>query len=685
MEDRALRTGRIAPAAGLPYRWDTLRNSESRRSAGGWRPLAGVTLSLLILGLTLPVSAQSLFGIRVTNLNRVGLTVTNYGFLGNNFISRSPSCEYPLGLGIEHMSRGGLWVGALAITDQGEIYRVSTGAIDNSQGSNQVADTEWTPREGGIVERSNLTNSRFYNPEAISEQDFLSSYGDVPGRGPSGLNSENHVPLDVRVDQEIYSFSIDPADDFVVLHYTITNEGALLRDVHVGLYVQLVSGDKNLYSTWPPSAASGAGSWYRKHYADYVDSTRLVREHICFQIPEPETDPLFCEQYEQAPYWAGAKLLGVRPGGLEDKLVSFRQWGWDPVDTTRNEDSERFQLMTNGIVDPHHIPRNDGYSPIELLSIGPFAQLPPGSSITVDFALVFGGTQEDLAENADFAQFAFDLEYRLPKPPPSPRMQARPDKNSVTLTWDASPERASDDTSPQPGGFDFQGYRVYFGSNRNDLRHVAQFDIVDTTGFDTGLESIRLPQPEIVDGDTLEYAYTIDGLKDGFTYFASVTSYDTGDDQVPSLESGVTQNKLQLSSSPSPETRTGAVTVFPNPYKADAIWDQGTLVRDHYLWFANLPRTCKITIFTVSGDLVYETDFSGDTYAGGGARGFYDPRVDLDVESPSLSGGAYAWNLITREGQAVVSGLYIYTVKDTQTGEIQRGKFLVLKSDREGF
>src|SRR5262245_55537954 len=28
---------------------------------------------------------------KITNANRVGLTVTNYGFLGNNFTSRSPS------------------------------------------------------------------------------------------------------------------------------------------------------------------------------------------------------------------------------------------------------------------------------------------------------------------------------------------------------------------------------------------------------------------------------------------------------------------------------------------------------------------------------------------------------------------------------------------------------------------
>jgi hypothetical protein len=667
-----------------------LQSSDSINKTGGrrWRPVAAAAALLLALALPrlVPVArAQALFAIRTTTLNRVGLTLTNYGFLGNNFISRTPSCEYPLGLGFEHMSRAGIWVGALAITDQGELNRVTTGSIDNSQGSNQVADTEWSPLEGGIQERSNLINSQFFSPDAVSEQDFVCSYRDVPGRNASGLNVEDHVPLGVRVDQEIYSFSIQPAADFVVLHYTITNEGNLLRNVHVGLYLQLVSGDKNLYATWPPSATSGPGSWYRRHYVDYVDSLRLVREHICQSIPDPGTDPEDCNLFEQAPYWAGAKLLGVHPDSLAGKRVGFRQWAWSPTDTTRDEDSERYQLLSAGVVDPHHIPRNDGYSPIELLTVGPFDVLQPDSSITVDFALVFGATQADLAEHAEFAQFAFELDFRLPKPPPSPRLRARPDKNSVTLLWDSSPERAPDDTSPQPGGIDFQGYRVYFSEDRNDLRRVAQFDIVDTTGFDTGLDPISLPDSVLIEGDWFHYEYTITGLRDGFSYFAAVTSYDTGDDQVPSLESGVTQNKSQVSSSPRPETGPSGVTVFPNPYKAEAVWDRGTLARDHYIWFANLPRRCKITIFTLAGDRVFETAFDGDTYDGSSARGFYDPRVDLDVDSPELSGGAYAWNLISREGQAVASGLYIYTVEDTQTGDIQRGKFVILKSDREGF
>ena len=637
--------------------------------------------------------AQALYQLRVTDQNRVGLSVTNYGFFGNNFVSRSPSCEYPLGLGFEHMSRAGLWVGALAITETGEVRRVSTGVLDNSQGSNQVRDTEWTPLPGGIAVRSNLANSRYYDPLAVSEQDLVCAYRDRPARGPQGVDAEDHLPLGVRVSQSVYSFSIEPASHFVVLHLTLVNEGSLLRDLYAGLYTQLVSGDKNLYSVWPPSASSGPGSWYYRHYADYVDSLRLVREHYCDGVPPGSEDPEACANYDRVPYWAGVKFLGARSHSaaldsatLARATARFRLWAWDPSDTTRDTDAERLALMTQPGADPPHVPRGEQFSPIELLTFGPVEILPAGDSLSVDFALVFGSTPATLEENARFAQFAFDLEYRLPKPPPSPRLHLRPAENQVTLLWDDSPERVADETSPQPGGLDFEGYRVYLGTDRDALPRVAEFDVPDTAGFDTGLEGIRLPAPEIVDGDTVRYAHTITGLRDGFSYFAAVTAFDIGDAQVPSLESGISQNKQQLVPAVAPGAQAGrGVTVFPNPYKVEAAWDQGTLARDHYLWFAGLPPRCRISIFTLAGDLVYETEFDGAAYHGADARGLYDPRSDLDVDPPTLSGSSYAWNLISREGQAVASGIYLFTVRDAGTGEVQRGKFLVLKSDREGF
>jgi hypothetical protein len=38
-----------------------------------------------------------------------------------------------------------------------------------------------------------------------------------------------------------------------------------------------------------------------------------------------------------------------------------------------------------------------------------------------------------------------------------------------------------------------------------------------------------------------------------------------------------------------------------------------------------------------------------------------------------------AWDLTTRKDQAIASGLYIFSVEDAATGEVERGTFVILK------
>ena len=475
-------------------------NALSSNAVSPLAPASRARAALAVLALAALVfpptaGAQALYQLRVTDWNHVGLTVTNYGFFGNNFVSRTPSLEYPLGLGYEHMSRAGLWVGALAITPTGEAYRVTTGALDNLQGSNQSADTEWNPAPGGILVLEPAQQSLLPARRGV-QQDVITTYRDSPSRGRSGINQEPHVPLGVRVNQSVYSFSIEPASHFVILHLTLVNEGNLLRDLYVGLYTQMVSGNKNEYSVWPPSATSGAGSWYYRHYVDWVDSLRLVREHFCQQILPPSVDPAQCVGYERAPYWAGVEFLGVRPEsllaqgpGLPGARPGFHLWGWDPSDTSRDVDAERFALLSSGTIDPPHVPRGDQFSPIELLTVGPIDRLEPGDSVSVDFAWVFGNTPGDLADHAHFAQFAFDLDYKLPHAPPSPRLHVRAESNQVTLLWDDSPERIPDDTSPQPGGRTSRAIASTSAMTARTCARIAQFDVIDTTGFNTGLDA----------------------------------------------------------------------------------------------------------------------------------------------------------------------------------------------------
>ena len=631
------------------------------------------------------------YATRITNNNLLGITLTNYGFIGNNFVSRSPSFEYPLGSNNEHLVRAGWWVGALAIDDQGAFTGVSTGAVDGSQGNAAQAATEYTPAGLEIRERSALANSPVYDKQAISEEDFIGFFSDEPARQFSG---ENHRPLNLLLRQENYDWSFSDYAHFNIFHLVITNTGLPLRNVWVGIYGELASGTRADYSVWPPSSSgSTTGGWFKKKWVQYDDSLHLFREHYCFNVPVPGSCNL-----SHVPEWVGYSLLGAKQGAgttsvLPQKQVTLAAWLYAPGSALRDQDTERYAIMSSGLIQdltgsPDFLPFTG--DPVQLLAIGPFEQIDPGDSVSVDFAFVGGAEVADIQKHAKLARRAYDLNYIVPVPPPSPRLKLVAREQAVDLYWDNSPESALDLTSPEP--LDFEGYRLYLGEGRLDLGRIAQFDLAtaphDSTGFNTGFDACRLPVPVTIDGVPYQYRYTVRGLRDGFHYFAAVTAYDLGTPDIESLESGISQNKIMVIPGLAPgETVDGVadkVLVFPNPYRVEARWDVGQKVRDHYLWFANLPERCALRIYTLSGDLVFETDFDGSSYAGQGARGVYDPRRELDVQAPTLSGTSYAWNLITREGQAAATGLYLYSIED-KTGKRQRtvGKFLIVKSDRE--
>src|SRR5204862_5785388 len=130
---------------------------------------------------------------KVMDGNLVGVTVTNYGFVGNNFISRAPSLEYPLGAGYEHLVRGGLWVGGIARDENGEFVGVTSATTDGSQGSASQGATEFTPAGTAITVRSSLINNDNYSQDAISELDAISMYSDRPAKRAEN-NGEDHRP-----------------------------------------------------------------------------------------------------------------------------------------------------------------------------------------------------------------------------------------------------------------------------------------------------------------------------------------------------------------------------------------------------------------------------------------------------------------------------------------------------------
>jgi len=171
---------------------------------------------------------------------------------------------------------------------------------------------------------------------------------------------------------------------------------------------------------------------------------------------------------------------------------------------------------------------------------------------------------------------------------------------------------------------------------------------------------------------TRYYRYIDRSVHNGFIYFYAVTATDhlIGDDgQSPAgagsgrLPSGSFVAVIPRSAS-QPAGAGREVYAYPNPATASSLAEFQALDPSPNdpsglrLAFANLP-SCHSTIrvFTLAGDLVATIEHDG-----------------------SDGNGQASWNLISRSGQAVTSGLYLFTVEPHQGGfERATGKFVVVR------
>ncbi len=189
------------------------------------------------------------------------------------------------------------------------------------------------------------------------------------------------------------------------------------------------------------------------------------------------------------------------------------------------------------------------------------------------------------------------------------------------------------------------------------------------------------------------YRYVDREVKNGFMYFYSVTAFDSTTELGRTTELGGRRSAVEAEGVvPEASVKTGqAVWVVPNPYRGYAnisdrpsSWDMTPNASDPtgtHIDFMGLPAgRWTIRIYTVSGDLVEE--LHSDDAVNESVR----PAL-LSPDGTSVPGynrqqdyandGQARWNLITRNGQDIVSGIYLFTV---ESGEgTQRGRFVVIR------
>jgi hypothetical protein len=195
------------------------------------------------------------------------------------------------------------------------------------------------------------------------------------------------------------------------------------------------------------------------------------------------------------------------------------------------------------------------------------------------------------------------------------------------------------------------------------------------------------------------YRYEDTEVKNGFIYFYSVTAFDSSCTKINAdgscaafIESEGRKSAVEAEGvSPQAATMTGkSVWVVPNPYKGYAnitqrpsTWDLTPNATDptgtHIDFMGLPPGQWTIKIYTIAGDLV-QTLKSTDP-ANASQRGTVltptGTYPGYNRQQDTANDGEASWNLISRNGQDIVSGVYLFTVQSSQG--IQRGRFVVIR------
>jgi hypothetical protein len=189
-------------------------------------------------------------------------------------------------------------------------------------------------------------------------------------------------------------------------------------------------------------------------------------------------------------------------------------------------------------------------------------------------------------------------------------------------------------------------------------------------------------------------------VKNGFLYFYSVTAKDSSCDyrKIPGGRPEDCEKEGRRAAveadAVSPQASPGsgkAVWVVPNPYRGvrsipdrSSAWDLVPNASDPtgtHIDFFGLPSgRWTIRIFTVAGDLVaelHESDPVNESIRSTATDAYGATHPGFNRQQDYSGDGQARWNLISRNGQDVVSGIYLFVV-DSAAGQ-QRGKFVVIR------
>ncbi len=678
---------------------------------------------------------------KYTSVGNLGLTITNYGILGNGWNrmedgSIHPSCQYKQHTEIareqiEHFSYCGLWVGGIVNGQR----RVSTAIVDGvfdagDEGFELFANSPITI-QSSISSTTQDSMAKYYSPYAVSHQDMITDfkdYGDSPG---DNLGIQGHSPLGLDIHLESYAWNYSYADAFVILKYTFTNATEdTIQDIYAGIWADASVANFNYTDIYTPG---GGFSW-----SDNLDGFDESEDGAGFERAigyqyDANGDDGWTESY------LGLSALGSNvPYNYLN--TNYFQWVWTnsnnsdyPAYSMPLTDEERYDKMSSSVPKgsgPDYT--SEGYPGSEnswlfLVSAGPVGShhnadttswtLGPGESCHIAFTVVcalwtpgIGGNSHaqrgNLHVNYDWAQKAYDGEdknrnnqldegedgnsngvidrYILPAPPPSPNMEVVVESGKVTVYWQDGAESFLDPISQEA---DFEGYRIY-GARKTANDDLGEFsllletDLKNNVGYNTGFSTIQITdqfgEPDSLLVNDTYYQYKFEN--------ANIKDGWLNYYAVTAYDQGDPDANLE-----SLESSIYSNRVYAFPGKAAAKendWVGEPTVypnpfKGQALWDGYGSRSKMLWFRNLPNEAEIRIfSLAGDLVDIIQHEESYNGAdiANIDAQkNPLMAGGEHAWDLITMHDQATASGLYLFTVEDKDSGQIKEGKFLIIK------
>lgn len=595
-----------------------------------------VYILIFLLGSPLLSNAQFItLDYAVHDVGQIRQLVTNQGTwdeAGTNYPGLI-NAEYPPGSFQEHLLLTGFYIGG--ITSDGDTL-VSASRMFGAQWvfqgySSAPWDTVHEITRGDTVDIGAPNNPYVENYTPVSDQDFVTRMNDY---NQAALQNSEHDPMFIDVIQTSYAWASEPLDEVLIFNFDFVSTQLDLEKVYVGLFVD-----------------PGVG---RRTSAGYVYS----EDDIVTYYPDHEmvitTDaPGGADGGKYTP--VGMRIFPPTGEGVTPLDSLTRTWNYSPGRSPilpPSRDPERYEQMSSGTK------RNSmtrAGRPHYIQTYGPYT-MNQGDTLSWSFAEIMGEDYRKVLENSNMVERLYP-DFAVPSPPPNPNVNVETESRKVTLKWEENAEDFVDPNRSDSVDQPFEGYRVYKStqSANGPWTLLGEFDVEGNEfGQNTGL--------------THEFEDT--GLMNNVEYFYAVTAFSKPDTAInfPVQETSIRGNAISVTPGTSPPDNVGKVAVVPNPYRGDLDynatsppWEKPPQTRERWLeqdrriQFVNLPKRCTIKIYTLSGRLVETLRHEDET------KGFED------------------WNLTSNVNQAVASGIYLFTVKNQENGDVQTGKFVIIK------